>query len=117
MAYLDGVAYAVPNDKKQEFTRFAQKMCEMFVRYGALHAVDAWGHEVAEGTTTSFPMAVKCKEDETVCFSWLLWPSKEAHDEAWDKIMADGAMQETMPFDGTRMIHGTFEIVAEAQAI
>jgi len=115
MTYIDGVAYSVPNDKKEDFTKFAQHMCETFIRYGALQAVDAWGDDVPAGEVTSFPLAVQSKPDETVCFSWIVWPSKEVHDAAWEQIMADGQMQEPMPFDGTRMIHGTFSIVAEAQ--
>ena len=37
---------------------------------------------------TSFPMAVKRKEDETVVFSWIIWPSREVRNEG-TKFMAD----------------------------
>ena len=53
-------------------------------------------------------------EDETVCFSWILWPSKEAHNEAMPKIMADPWLQPAvnpMPFDSKRMIWDEFEMI------
>lgn len=62
-------------------------------------------------------MAVKKQDDETVVFSWILWPSKEAHDEAMPKIFADERLQpekNPMPFDGKRMIFGGFEMLVEA---
>lgn len=59
-------------------------------------------------------MAVKCKENETVIFSWILWPSRDARNEGMKKIMADPRMQpdaNPMPFDGKRMIYGGFEVI------
>jgi uncharacterized protein YbaA (DUF1428 family) len=62
------------------------------------------------------PMAVKKEADETVIFSWVLWPSKVVRDEGWKKIMADERMQPDrapMPFDGKRMIYGGFDMIVE----
>ena len=52
-----------------------------------------------------------------MCFSWILWPSRQVHDEAVPKIMSDPRLQpdeNPMPFDGTRMIFGGFEILVDA---
>ena len=38
-------------------------------------------------------MAVKCKDDETVVFSWIVWPSREVRDEGMKKVMADPRLQ------------------------
>ena len=54
---------------------------------------------------------MKAKADENVVYSWIEWPSKEARDEGWEKVMADRACsptRATMPFDGKRMIYGGF---------
>ena len=76
---------------------------------GALQVVDCWGEDVPEGTVTSFPMAVKCQEDETVVFSWIVWPSKEVRNAAWKRMEQDERFHpdnNPMPFDGMRMMFG-----------
>jgi uncharacterized protein YbaA (DUF1428 family) len=65
---------------------------------------------------TSFPMAVKRKDDETVVFSWIIWPSRNVRDEAMKKVMADPRLKpdvNPMPFDGKRLIYGGFEMIVE----
>jgi uncharacterized protein YbaA (DUF1428 family) len=62
-------------------------------------------------------MAVKRKNDETVVFSWIVWPSREVRDQGMKKVMVDARLQpdtNPMPFDGKRMIYGGFEIIVEA---
>ena len=69
-----------------------------------------------EGKVTSFPMAVKRKDDETVVFSWIIWPSRNVRDEGMKKVMADPRLKpdvNPMPFDGKRMIYGGFEMIVE----
>jgi uncharacterized protein YbaA (DUF1428 family) len=62
-------------------------------------------------------MAVQKKDDETVVFSWIVWPSRQARDEGMKKVMADPRIQSNvnpMPFDGKRLIFGGFEVLVEA---
>ena len=62
-------------------------------------------------------MAVKRKPDETVVFSWIIWPSKDVRDERHESLMSDPRMQpdaNAMPFDGKRMIFGGFVPILEA---
>ena len=62
------------------------------------------------------PLAVKAKPDETVIFSWIVWPSKEARDSAWAKMMEDPRMTaegNPMPYDGKRLIYGGFQPILE----
>lgn len=66
---------------------------------------------------TSFPMAVKCKENETVVFSWIVWPDKATRDRAREKMMSDPEMGEMeVPLDMTRIIFGGFAPVFERGA-
>jgi uncharacterized protein YbaA (DUF1428 family) len=61
-------------------------------------------------------MAVQRKDDETVVFSWITWPSRQVRDEAWKAVMADPRMKpdaNPMPFDGKRLIYGGFETIVE----
>ena len=117
MSYIDGFLLAVPNAKKEEYREHAEKFAVMFKEHGMLSMVECWGDDVPEGKLTSFRMAVKQEEDETVVFSWMMWPSKEVRDAGWKKIMEDPRMKmdgQEMPFDGKRMIYGGFKVLVQA---
>lgn len=112
--YVDGFVAAVPTANKEKFIAHAQVAAEIFKELGALNVVECWGDDVPNGEVTSFPMAVKCRDDETVVFSWLIWPSKQVRDAGMAIMMEDPRMQpdvNPMPFDGKRMIFGGFETV------
>lgn len=116
MTYMDGFVAAVPTANREKFRKHAEEAAVLFKEYGALKVVEGWGDDVPDGKVTSFPMAVKREPDETVVFSWILWPSREVRNEAMPKIMADPRMQpdtNPMPFDGKRVIFGGFEVLLE----
>lgn len=114
MKYVDGFVAAVPSSKKQEYLEHARFAIGIFKECGVESAVECWGDDVPEGKLTSFPMAVQRKPDETVVFSWLTWPSRQARDEGMKKFMADPRVQDMkMPFDGQRMIYGGFEVILD----
>ncbi len=90
---------------------------EIYREHGAIKVTECWGDDVPDGKVTSFPMAVKRESAESVVFSWIVWPSKEARDAGNAKVMADPRMKssmENMPFDGRRMIYGGFEVLIDA---
>jgi uncharacterized protein YbaA (DUF1428 family) len=116
MTYVDGFVAAVPNANKNAFIKHATESAALFKEHGALKIVECWGDDVPDGKLTSFPMAVKKEADETVVFSWVVWPSKAVRDAGWAKMMEDERMQpgkNPMPFDGKRIIYGGFEMVLE----
>ena len=116
MSYIDGFVAAVPTKSKETYTEYAKGMAEVFKDNGALKVVDTWGDDVPEGDITSFPMAVQKKDDETVAFSWIVWPSKETREAGWQTAMEDPRMNaETnpMPFDGKRIIFGGFNVISD----
>lgn len=116
MAYIDGFVAAVPTANKEAYRKHAHSAGEVFKEYGALSFVECWGDDVPDGKVTSFPMAVKRQDDETVVFSWITWPSKATRDEGMSKVMQDPRVQpdvNPMPFDGKRVIFGGFEPIVE----
>ncbi|HEY2137238.1 MAG TPA: DUF1428 domain-containing protein [Xanthobacteraceae bacterium] len=114
MTYIDGFVAAVPQDNKQAYVDHAREAQRLFTEYGALRLVEGWGDDVPEGKITDFRRAVLARDGETTVFSWIEWPSKEARDEGWRKMMADARMRpDNMPFDGKRMIFGGFSAVVE----
>jgi len=114
MNYVDGFVLAVPTERKEAYVEHSCVVAAMFKEYGALSVVECWGDDIPEGELTSFPMSVNCEADETVCFSWISWLSKEVRDEAMKLVIDDPRMapeNTTVPFDGKRMIFGGFEVI------
>ena len=117
MNYVDGFVLAVPTAKKEAYRALAQKASGIFKKYGALTVVECWGDDVPEGKLTSFTMAVQRKDDESVVFSWITWPSKAVRDTGMKSAMEDPEMDHdmnNMPFDGKRMIFGGFQMIVSA---
>lgn len=115
MPYIDGFVLAVPTADKQKFIDHANKGDSVFMDLGATRILECWGDDVPDGKQTDFRMAVKAREDETVCFSWVEWPDKATRDAAMGRIedlmKTDDRMnpeKNPMPFDGQRMIFGGF---------
>src|SRR5499427_10186345 len=102
MTYVDGFVAAVPTANREIYKKHAKAAAVVFKEHGALKLVECWGYDVPDGELTSFSMAVKRKEDETVVFSWITWPSKALRDDGMKKFMDDPRVKEMkdMPFDG-----------------
>ncbi len=116
MDYIDGFVAAVPTENKQDYIKHAKLVAQCFKDCGAVRVIDCWGDDVPEGKTTSFIKAVQCQADETVVFSWIVWPSREIRNIGMKKVMNDPRMkseQNPMPFDGTRLIYGGFNVILD----
>jgi uncharacterized protein YbaA (DUF1428 family) len=117
MSYVDGFVTPVPTGNREAYRKHAADVAVLFREHGATGVVECWGDDVPPGKLTSFPLAVQCKPDETVVFSWISWPSREVRDTGWTKVMADPRMagaENEMPFDGRRLIYGGFEVLLQA---
>lgn len=116
MNYVDGFVAAVPSGNKERYITHARDAAAVFKEHGALSFVECWGDDVPDGEVTSFPMAVQCKPEETVVFSWVVWPSRDVRNLGMQKIMENPRMQpdaNPMPFDGKRLIYGGFETIVD----
>src|SRR5262249_1972812 len=109
MHYIDGFVVAVPTANRAKYLQQSTAAAEISKKNGAIRVVECWGDDVPMGKTTSFPQAVKLEPNETVAFSWIAWPSREARDTGMKKAMEDPRLKNSeMPFDGKRMIYGGF---------
>ena len=116
MEYVDGFVAAVPTKYREEYKKHAIYSAEVFKDHGALRVVECWGDDVPDGEVTSFCKAVQKKDDETICFSWIVWPSKEAREAGMKGVFADERMKpenNPMPFDGKRLIYGGFKVLLD----
>ncbi|WP_243450956.1 DUF1428 domain-containing protein [Sphingosinicella sp. CPCC 101087] len=119
MGYADGYLLAVSDSNKEAYREMAQKASVIFLDHGATRVIEAWGNDVPDGKVTDFRRAVKAVDGESIVFSWVEWPSKEARAKGWEKVMADERMKcdpNNMPFDGQRMIYGGFVPIVDEGA-
>jgi uncharacterized protein YbaA (DUF1428 family) len=116
MTYIDGFVIPVPPGMKEAYREMAAKAAPIFQEHGALQIVEAWEDDVPDGKITDFRRAVQAREGESIVFSWIVWPSREARDEGNRKCMADPRLQPAdgaMPFDMKRMIVGGFKPIVQ----
>ncbi|KQS02276.1 hypothetical protein ASG11_16060 [Sphingomonas sp. Leaf357] len=117
MGYADGYLVPVPLANKDAYRALAEKAATVFQDHGATRVVECWGEGLPDGKTTDFKQAVQAQPHEAVVFSYVEWPSKEARQQGWGKVMADERMQpdgSDMPFDGKRMVYGGFTPILDA---
>lgn len=114
-AYMDGFLVPCPADNREAYRKMAEDAWPFFQKFGATSLYECWGDEVPDGKLTSMPLAVRKQPDETVLFSWVGWPSREARLRGQEAMMKDPDMKppEVMPFDGMRMIYGGFEVIVD----
>jgi uncharacterized protein YbaA (DUF1428 family) len=110
--YIDGFVIPVPVTKQSDYHQVAEIAAPVFIDHGATGVVETWGEDLMKGEVTDYYKAVEATEDESIVFSWIAWPSKEARDSGNKSAMEDerfAAMgPDSMPFDGKRMIMGGF---------
>jgi uncharacterized protein YbaA (DUF1428 family) len=117
LPYVQGFMVPVPTAKREAYANMAAEAWDMFADYGALAVLEAWGTDVPHGAATDFYRGVKATEDESVVFSYMIWPSKEICQGAAKKMSeAEMPADFEMPFDGMRMVWGGFEPVMVAPA-
>jgi uncharacterized protein YbaA (DUF1428 family) len=116
--YVDGFVLPVPKANLAAYRRMSRKCGKIWREHGALQYVECVADDVKPGKLTSFPQAVKLKDDEVVWFSWIVYTSRKHRDAVNAKVMADPRMQpimtsKDMPFDMKRMFWGGFKAVVE----
>lgn len=115
MTYVSGFVTPVKTADKDAYLDSARTAAPIFKEFGALSIVENWGDKLPDGKITDFKMAVKAEPDETVVFSWIVWPDRATSDAAEKKMMEDPRFEAMpMPFDGKRMIFGGFETILDA---
>jgi uncharacterized protein YbaA (DUF1428 family) len=117
MTYIDGFVAPVFPGKRENYVDMATKASAIFLEHGAIQVVEALSDDVPHGKVTDFYRAVAAKDDESIAFSWIVWPSKAARDAGMAKVMADERMKDQdMPFDMQRIIFGGFDVVLDTNA-
>lgn len=116
--YVDGFVLPIPKKNLDAYRKMAATAADVWKDHGALEYVEAVADDVKPGKVTSFPQSVQLKDDETVVFAWITYPSREDRDRINAAVMQDEHLAHMMdpkalPFDGTRMFWGGFSTIVE----
>ena len=113
MTYIWVYCAAVPRANRDSYIRHAEQAGRLFKLAGALSVQENWATDVPDGKITSFPIAVRKEDDEDVVIGWVVWPDKATADRCMAAMENDPKWQDIgdIPFDGKRMIFGSFEPV------
>ena len=113
--YVCGMVIPVPEDRQEDYRRWAETGAAIFRRHGCLEIVESWEEFVPDGKATDFRRAVAARPGEKIVFTWQIWPSKEALAAAEEVMHADGSLEGgPPPFDASRMILGCFSPLSVA---
>ncbi len=116
--YVDGYVLPVPKKNVDAYRRMAEQAGHVWREHGALEYTECIAEDVKPGEVTSFPQAVKLKDDETVVFAWIVYESREQRDTVNAAVMKDPRIAnmdpKSLPFDGKRMFWGGFELLVSA---
>jgi uncharacterized protein YbaA (DUF1428 family) len=120
MSYVDGFVVPVPTGNL-DYKKLARKAGKVWIEHGALQYVECVADDVKPGKVTSFPQAVKLKNDEVVVFSWIVYKNRRDRDRINKLVMADPRLADmadpkNLPFDGMRMFWGGFKPAVEFSA-
>ncbi len=109
--YVDACALGVPEAKKEDYLRIAEIFAAVARDFGALEIFENWELDVPDGELTDYRKAVNALPGERIVVSWIVWPDRETAARAHEGMFADPRIAEVgdMPFDGKRMIMGSFE--------
>ncbi len=121
--YIDGFVFPIPKKYLVEYKKVAEKVAEIWKEHGATAYMEYVGDDLVLEGTTSFTEAVDVKEDESIIFGWVVFPSKEIRDLANKKVPSDPRMAELVApltdpdkliFDGSRMVYGGFQPLVQS---
>lgn len=115
--HIDCFVIPVPEGKKEAYLEMAQWFDQAMIDLGALEVTECWEKDVPEGKRTDYRKAVQAEPGEKILVSWLIWPDAETAERAHDAIHDDERFKSmsNIPFDGKRMIFGSFEPLLRLQ--
>ncbi|MCY1128231.1 DUF1428 domain-containing protein [Frigidibacter sp. RF13] len=116
MSYIDGFLIPVEDARKEEYRAHEAKWWPWFRDHGATGLTVCWGDDVPSGTQTDFRRAVDLRTGETVVFAWMTWPDKATRDRAFAAMFEGDMDMAQMPFDGKRLVYGSFVPIFEGTA-
>lgn len=123
LPYVDGFVITVSKNNLEDYRKMAATAAVVWKEHGALDYKECVLEDSRVENMLSFLDLAGAKEDETVIFSYIVYPSREVRDEVNAKVMADPRIQAVcpeknpdvvMPFDVSKMAYGGFQTIVSA---
>ena len=118
MSYVDAFVIPLPVEYLKGYRRMAKVAGTVWREHGALAFIECVADDAPYGKLTSFPRAVKLRENEVAIFSYIVFNSRAHRDRVNARVMRDPRVKEMMEtnrrlFDADRMIFGGFKTIVE----
>lgn len=121
MSYVDGFLLPIPKRQIKTYTRVARLAGQLWMEHGALEYLECVGDDLAIKGCLPLTKAARCKSNETVFFSYIVYRSRAHRDAVNKRVMKDPRMHLLMqpgaiPFDMQRIHYGGFKPLVELRA-
>lgn len=118
MSYIDVFVIPLPVEHLKAYRKTAKLAGAVWREHGALAFIECLADDAPYGRLTSFPRAVKLKEDEIAVFSYIVFRSRAHRDRVTARVHDDPRVRDMIDtnrrlVDGERMIHGGFKTFVE----
>lgn len=121
MSYVDAFVLVVPKKNRAKYKKMAKQGCELWTKHGATGYFECVGDELEpEWCGMPFPKLTKCKDDEEVWYSFIIYKNKSERNRINAKVMKEmdklypEHSAKDMPFDMKKMTYGGFKAEIEA---
>ena len=111
--YIDGFVFPIPRQQLGDYQQLAESVAEIWCEHGALEYREFVGDDLSLPGTLPFPDVLAAGAGDAIVFGWVKFDSREARDQANEKVAADPRVAKLMGsldtgFDAARMAYGGF---------
>ncbi len=116
--YTDGFVIPLPKKNIDAYREMAEQASAVWLEQGALEYRECVLDDAEAKDCLAFPVGVGAKPDETIVFSWIVYPSRADRDRINKAAMEDPRIKDMcgngpMPFDCGRMLYGGFRVIVD----
>lgn len=94
--YIDGFVLPIPRERLDEYQSIVEQVAQIWKEHGALDYREFVGNDMCLEGTASFIDLLTAGPDEVIIFGWVAFASREARDEANEKVASDPRMEALM---------------------
>ena len=115
--YIDGFTLPIPRKHLKEYQQVVESVSKIWKEHGALAYYEYVSDDIKLEGTRSFSELLGTSEEEATIFGWVVFDSKEARDQANNKVAQDPRMADLIKplldpentiFNAGRMAYGAF---------